>query len=256
MDERQAILTRLGELSRSLGAVERDFVVLAEGNTSTRVDGETFFVKASGAQLGRAAPESFVEVRFAPILAMLDGPDLDDDAVKAGMQAARVKSEAGRPSIETFLHALALTTGGARWVGHTHPTAVNAVLCSTQPRALVEGHVFPDAIVVYGPHPVYVPYLDPGLPLARAVRDALVAHIGVQGEPPKAIFLQNHGMIALGQTPEEVENITTMAVKSARVLVGTFSLGGPRYMEPEHVARIHNRPDELIRRERLGGREG
>jgi rhamnose utilization protein RhaD (predicted bifunctional aldolase and dehydrogenase) len=255
MDERQAILDRLGGLSRSLGVVERDFVVLAEGNTSTRVDGETFFVKASGAQLGQAAPESFVEVRFAPILAMLDGPDLDDEAVKAGMQAACVKPDAGRPSIETFLHALALTTGGARWVGHTHPTAVNQVLCSTQPRALVEGHVFPDAIVVFGPHPVYVPYLDPGLPLAQAVRDALVAHIRQEGEPPKAIFLQNHGMIALGQTPQEVENITTMAVKAARVLVGTFALGGPRYMEADHVARIHSRPDEVIRRKKLGRKD-
>jgi rhamnose utilization protein RhaD (predicted bifunctional aldolase and dehydrogenase) len=255
MHERQALLARLGELSRSLGAGDRDFVVLAEGNTSTRVDGETFFVKASGAQLGRAVPESFVAVRFAPILAMLDGPDRDDAAVKAGIQAACVKSDAGRPSIETFLHALALTTGGARWVGHTHPTAVNAVLCSAQPQALVDGHVFPDAIVVYGPHPLYVPYLDPGLPLARAMRHALVAHIDRHGEPPKAVFLQNHGMIALGQTPEEVENITIMAVKSARVLVGTYALGGPRYMEPEHVARIHNRPDELIRRNKLGGKD-
>jgi hypothetical protein len=49
-----------------------------------------------------------------------------------------------------------------------------------------------------------------------------------------------------------VEGITAMMVKTARVLLGTFALGGPRFLSQEHVDRIHTRPDEIYRRQRLG----
>ena len=66
--------------------------------------------------------------------------------------------------------------------------------------------------------------------------------------------MQNHGLIALGNTAGQVENITAMAVKTARVLLGTFALGGPRFMTAEAVARIHTRPDEQYRRLEWGGK--
>jgi hypothetical protein len=43
-----------------------------------------------------------------------------------------------------------------------------------------------------------------------------------------------------------------MAVKAARVLAGTYALGGPRFMTVHDVARIHTRPDEEIRRQQIG----
>jgi ribulose-5-phosphate 4-epimerase/fuculose-1-phosphate aldolase len=67
------------------------------------------------------------------------------------------------------------------------------------------------------------------------------------GEAPKVIHMQNHGMIALGRTAQQVANITAMAVKTARILAGTFAMGGPRFMTTEAVARIHTRPDEHYR---------
>ena len=40
------------------------------------------------------------------------------------------------------------------------------------------------------------------------------------GEVPKVVLLQNHGLIALGKSPSEVENITAMAVNwQAAVIV-------------------------------------
>jgi hypothetical protein len=44
-----------------------------------------------------------------------------------------------------------------------------------------------------------------------------------------------------------VANITAMAVKAARILAGTYAMGGPRFMTPQAVARIHTRPDEHYR---------
>ena len=66
------------------------------------------------------------------------------------------------------------------------------------------------------------------------------------------IVMQNHGMVALGRTAEEVENITAMMVKTARVLLGAYAVGGPRFLTSDNVDRIHTRPDEAYRRKLLG----
>jgi ribulose-5-phosphate 4-epimerase/fuculose-1-phosphate aldolase len=83
------------------------------------------------------------------------------------------------------------------------------------------------------------------------VREVLDRHIDGRGEPPKAVYLQNHGLIALGEHAIEVENIVAMAVKTCRILLGTYALGGPNFMKPKAVARIHTRPDEDRRRAKL-----
>jgi hypothetical protein len=45
-----------------------------------------------------------------------------------------------------------------------------------------------------------------------------------------------------------------MYVKTARVLLGTYAMGGPRFLSPGHVARIHTRPDEHYRQRQIGGK--
>ena len=246
------ILSQLVTLSRHLGDPANDYVILGEGNTSARADEETFWIKASGRQMDGIGADDFVRVRFAPVLRLLEVSDLGDGDVKAGLEAARVDPAAtARPSVETVLHALTLQLESVSFVGHTHPTAVNAILCSQRAEEAIVGRIFPDEIVVCGPAPIYVPYTDPGLPLARAVRDALQVHLTEWGEAPKVILMQNHGLIALGRTAQEVENISAMYVKTARVIVGTYGLGGPRSLSVEAVERIHTRPDELYRRLKL-----
>jgi rhamnose utilization protein RhaD (predicted bifunctional aldolase and dehydrogenase) len=150
------------------------------------------------------------------------------------------------------LHALALQLEGVNFVGHTHPTAVNAILCSQKAKEAIAGRLFPDEIVYCGPAPVYIPYIDPGVPLARAVRDEIDCYLDEYRETPKVILMQNHGLIALGKTASEVENITAMYVKTARVILGAYALGGLHFLSQEDVARIHTRPDELYRRREWG----
>jgi rhamnose utilization protein RhaD (predicted bifunctional aldolase and dehydrogenase) len=190
-----------------------------------------------------------VRVRFDRALALLEQDDISDDAVKEGLEATKVDpSVSVRPSVETVLHALALQLEGINFVGHTHPTAINAVLCSQQGEEAASGRLFPDHIVYCGPASVYIPYTDPGVPLARAVRDGIDRYIDAHREIPKVVLMQNHGLIALGRTAQQVEDITAMAVKAARVLLGTYGLGGPRFFTEQNVKRIHTRPDELYRR--------
>jgi len=247
------ILEQLVTMSSKLGDPALDYVILGEGNTSARADADTFWAKASGVELHTIKASGFVRVRFDRVLALLEADDLGDEDVKVGLGAAKVDpAVTARPSVETVLHALALQLEGVNFVGHTHPTAVNAILCSQKAEQAIAGRLFPDEIVYCGPAPVYVPYTDPGLPLARKVRDLMAQYIEEYHEVPKVILMQNHGLIALGRTAQQVENITAMAVKAARVLLGTYILGGPHFLSPQNVQRIHTRPDELYRRKVLG----
>jgi rhamnose utilization protein RhaD (predicted bifunctional aldolase and dehydrogenase) len=248
-------LTELVELSKALGNPGRDLVVLGEGNTSTLVDGERFVVKASGTSLAGAAPESFVELRLQATLGLLALDSPTDAELLEGLMAART-DEGPRPSIEAVMHALSLTEGGARFVGHTHPTAVNAILCSNRAEALVAGAIFPDQVVVCGREALLVAYADPGLPLAHALREGLREYRGRTGTTPKTVYLRNHGMLALGQSAAEVDQITTMATKAARILAGALSLGEPVYLSATHADRIEARPDEHHRRRMLRDRGG
>lgn len=249
------ILEQLVTMSRNLGDPSLDYVMLGEGNTSARADAETFFVKASGAPMRTLEPKNLVRVRFDRILELLKSDSLSDADIRKGLESARVDpEEKAMPSVETFLHALVLQLDEVQFVGHTHPTAVNSILCSKYVVEAVTGRLFPDHIVYCGPASVYVPYTDPGLPLANAVRRGIVEFGEKWGRAPKLIMMQNHGCIALGRSAADVENITAMAVKAARVLLGAYAAGGPNFLTLEQVQRIDTRKDEQYRKSIWGTR--
>ncbi|WP_419818228.1 class II aldolase/adducin family protein [Glaciibacter flavus] len=242
-------------LSHELGDPVRDWAILAEGNVSVAAPDETMYVKASGVSMATASIADYVHVSLGPILGLLDNPVTNDETVGSVLMAARTSGSAKRPSVEAILHAVCIHVGGARFVGHTHPTAVNSLLCSTQADALVAGGLFPDQIVVLGQHQLLIPYTDPGLPLARLVRERLQEFMAKYGSCPKVIYLVNHGMFALGQTAEEVSQITHMAAKSARILAGALAVGAPIHLSARDAERIDTRPDELLRRAALAANQ-
>jgi rhamnose utilization protein RhaD (predicted bifunctional aldolase and dehydrogenase) len=247
------ILERLVALSNTLGAYDNDLSILGEGNTSACADEASFYVKSSGSELRTITAEGFCRCAFDRVLPLVDAGDLDDAAVKAALQAAKVDPEApGHPSVETLLHGLCLRLPGVNFVGHTHPTAINALTCSVGFERAFSGRLFPDEIVMCGPATVRVPYTDPGIPLARKTQECIAAYVARWDEQPRVIVIQNHGLIALGRTPEQVENVTRMAVKAARIQLGTYAAGGPRFLSEHEIARIHTRPDEHLRRAKLG----
>jgi rhamnose utilization protein RhaD (predicted bifunctional aldolase and dehydrogenase) len=237
-------------LSHHLGEEQREYAIIGEGNTSARTPSGSILIKSSGSSLRTLAPDQVVEVDARAVTAPLGSPNdapLDDAGVKRVLGAARCDPDSAWPSIETFFHALLYELTDAMFIGHTHPVAVNAVLCSQRAHDITR-HIMPDVIVVCGLHAVFVPYIDPGLALAREIGARTRAFSEAHGEAPRTIYLQNHGLIALGQTPRQVQNITAMAVKHAKVLAATYSLGGPRFLNDADNARIESRPDEDVRR--------
>lgn len=253
-NDTDAVLDRLHRLAHWLGSSDHDFSILAEGNVSASVgeDKSTFWLKASGCMMGTMRRDQFVLMDTPRSLAILDQEILTDTQIKDLLRGARVNPEDPlHPSVEAALHAVCLTEGGAKVVGHTHPTAWLSVLCSEKAEEAIAGRIFPDEIVVCGPSVCFVPYVDPGPPLAKACREAILAYKAEWGEAPKVLLLRNHGLFALGKDADEVERITQMSVKVARALIGAYALGGPRFLSPENVARIHTRPDEHFRQKML-----
>jgi rhamnose utilization protein RhaD (predicted bifunctional aldolase and dehydrogenase) len=256
MPNYKEVLNQLIALSRSLGAPARDLVILGEGNASAKVDEEVFLVKASGEELGTASERSFVAVSQPLVLRAFNLETVDDESVRSVLVEAKIHPEGtALPSVETFLHAYLLSLPGIQFVAHTHPAAINAILCSVNSREAVRGRLFPDEIVCCGPAVCYVEYADPGIPLARQLRRRVEEFIDEHNMPPKVVLMENHGLIACGLTSRDIETITSMYVKVARVLLGTFSLGGPRFLSHENVYRIHTRPDEHYRQKQLAGKE-
>jgi rhamnose utilization protein RhaD (predicted bifunctional aldolase and dehydrogenase) len=253
----EMIRRELVDLSRELGEPAHDYVILGEGNTSARVDEQTFLVKASGTELRTLGPDQVLRVGFAACNALIGGPALTDDQIKDGLLAAVVDGPAGvRPSIETLMHAALLQMDGVRFVGHTHPTVVNAIACSGRFGADLTRRLFPDHVVVCGASAALVPYVDPGMPLAHAVVASATDYQQAYGEPPKTLFLKNHGLIALGRSARQAAQVTHMTAKALRILLGTYAAGGPDFMPDAEVARIAGRDDEHYRQAVLDRRRG
>jgi hypothetical protein len=57
--------------------------------------------------------------------------------------------------------------------------------------------------------------------------------------------------VAFGSTAQEALNITLIADKWARILLGTNFFGGPNYLLGEQVKRFAERLDEKLRQEQL-----
>jgi len=261
-------LEPLLKLAHELGSEARKLAILGEGNVSMRAQlalsqthagaeageaGGTFFVKASGSSLDTLAPEGLTECRPGGLIDALDSEGMGDAEVEAALLASRVAGEAARkPSVEAMFHAWLLTLPGVNFVGHTHPVAVNAILCSERAQGFATRRLFPDEIVCCGAASALVPYVDPGLKLAQEIRRAVLAFVEKHGTAPRVILLENHGLIALGATAPAVLAATLMATKAAEIFLGAAALGGPRFLSAEQVARIAGRPDEHYREKVLG----
>jgi rhamnose utilization protein RhaD (predicted bifunctional aldolase and dehydrogenase) len=241
------------KLSLDLGREDRGLAILGEGNTSCRLDADTFLIKASGSSLANLREEQLVVCKFSVLLPLLKADNVSDSEMEKALLASRVDANAPKPSIEALFHAYLLSLPDIEVVGHTHPLAINQILCAGDElghKFAVERR-FPDEIVCCGAKSVLAPYADPGAPLSRAIALETDKFITAENRPPRTILLQNHGLIALGASMGAVLATTLMAEKAAQIFVGALSLGKCTTLSPTNIARIDSRPDEHYRQRML-----
>lgn len=249
------ILKDLAGMTRFFGEPQREFVIIGEGNTSARQDERSFWVKASGQSMASITPEGFVRVQLAPMLDMIAHPPQSREELDSLMQEAVEPSRlvALRPSIEAAFHALLLHLCGVRYVAHTHPISILQVMCSPLAQQFAAERRFPDEVVLCGPESVFVPYADPGIPLAAAMQAPVQAYMEKHGEAPKVLLLENHGLVTLGNSTLEAINLTLMSVKAAQIFLGAAALGAARPLPASEVQHLYRRPDEIYRRRQFAG---
>jgi rhamnose utilization protein RhaD (predicted bifunctional aldolase and dehydrogenase) len=243
-EQRDALL----KLSHELGREDRGWAILGEGNASTRIDSESFLVKASGCSLGTLRKEDVVQCKALQLLSLLERRSATDREVDSALHACRIGEDAKKPSVEAVFHAYLLSLPGIAFVGHTHAPAVNKVLCSRRAKEFASKRIFPDEVVCCGSESVFIPYTDPGLKLAQAVKKTTESYYKRKRCYPRVIVLQNHGIITIGGTTQAVLAAMMMAEKAASIWIGSAALGGPVFMTKQQVDRIASRQDEEVRR--------
>ena len=209
----------LVKLSRFYGS-DPEFVLAGGGNTSVKV-GDRLFVKGSGHALATIPAEGFVEMDRNQLAALLNRT-LSEDRMqreaefKAATLAARIHPEKNqRPSVEALLHHLMPGV----YVVHTHSTLVNMITCSTKGTELAR-RLAGDVI--------WIPEVDPGFILSQELRRALDAFRNATGRNcPRAVLMQNHGLVICGDTPEEIRSHTEWLVATVRTQLASAGSGSP-----------------------------
>jgi rhamnose utilization protein RhaD (predicted bifunctional aldolase and dehydrogenase)/NAD(P)-dependent dehydrogenase (short-subunit alcohol dehydrogenase family) len=215
-------LESLVKLSRFYGS-DPEFVLAGGGNTSVKV-GDRLFVKGSGHALATIPPEGFVELDRKQLEALLNST-LSQERMqreaefKAATLAARIYPEKNqRPSVEALLHHLM----PGQYVVHTHSTLVNMVTCC------VKG---PELARQLASDVVWIPEVDPGYLLSRTLWQALQAYRKAAGRDcPRAVLMQNHGLVISGDTPAEIRSHTDWLVQTLQenlAASGTAPAFGP-----------------------------
>lgn len=190
-------LEKITALSVRYGSDPR-FVLAGGGNTSFK-DEQFLYVKPSGIALKDLTPGDWVKMDRAKIRSIFAGslPAGVREREAAAKQRLLDAVESGRrPSVEAPLHELIPFA----YVVHLHPAAVNGMTCAANGGTAC-AELFPGAL--------WVPYVDPGYTLAKKVAEVLAQYQAAGGKSPSLIFLQNHGVFAGADTPEEIDAIYT-----------------------------------------------
>ena len=204
-------LQELIEISRFYGN-NKDFVIAGGGNTSYKND-TCLWVKASGTTLGAITENGFAVLDRSRLSVIStkqysENSDQREQEVKTDLMRASVYPEKQlRPSVETSMH----NAIQYKFVVHTHPTIVNALLCSQQGEA--------KAKALFGDEAVFIPYTDPGYVLSKKVETELVAYRKKFGKEPHIILLQNHGIFVSADTTDEIRSIYDQVTSKIGALI-------------------------------------
>jgi rhamnose utilization protein RhaD (predicted bifunctional aldolase and dehydrogenase)/NAD(P)-dependent dehydrogenase (short-subunit alcohol dehydrogenase family) len=230
-----ALLAEATALARRFG-LDPEFSRGGGGNASAKADG-VLYIKPSGVPLATLETSDLLPLDMDPLLRLLhgEGPAAIEgglDPVGETAAAALLRDPAGRrPSVELLFHAFL----PQRIVLHTHPVLLNAVTCASDGEAL--------AARLFGDRAVWVPYTDPGLPLARAIVAARQAAEARTGRPAPAITLmQNHGLIVAADTASEIEELSAWLVSAVHAALAA----APELVPASGPTAPANRPRSLV----------
>lgn len=200
-------LDELIRISRFYGS-NTDYVIAGGGNTSYK-EKDRIWVKASGISLANIDENGFVCMSRSGLNKIAlstyeTDPARREAQIKHDLQKAVTGDDTKRPSVEISLHNLI----NYPFIVHTHPTIVNALLCSVNARSETE--------MLFGQDVLFVEYSDPGYTLFRKTESELNRYRATMGTEPAIVFLQNHGMIIGSRNLQEINSLSDKIDKAIR----------------------------------------
>ncbi|MEI8234181.1 MAG: class II aldolase/adducin family protein [Verrucomicrobiota bacterium] len=236
MSELFPMSNALLELAHWAGNHPARLVLGSEGAVAATLPGGLFAVSAAHTSLARLEAGSLVGFDLAKTQALLALEDLPPEA----LAGARTNPAAPAPSADALAFADLFAFDGVHFALHTQPIPINQIACSPRARQFTDRRNLPEEILACGQASVLVPFMPPGLALAKEIRHRIALWRDRYKSVPKLILIQNHGMIALGATAAEVQNVTELAVKYAEIFVGAAMLGGPEFLKPNYITQIES----------------
>jgi NAD(P)-dependent dehydrogenase (short-subunit alcohol dehydrogenase family)/rhamnose utilization protein RhaD (predicted bifunctional aldolase and dehydrogenase) len=140
-----------------------------------------------------------------------------EEEFKSAVMASRLAPEKGqRPSVEALLHHLM----PRQFVVHTHSTLVNMLTCCTKGKQL--------ARELLGDQMIWIPEVDPGFVLSQMLEKALADYKAATGRDcPRAILMQNHGLVIAGDTPDEIRKNTDWVISTLQEHLAKTTAANP-----------------------------
>lgn len=204
-------LAELIAVSRQYGK-DKSFVIAGGGNTSFK-DDKHIWIKASGAALETIDENGFVCLSREKLKIVSSKIYSQDSAqreaeVKADLAAAIDSEGNNRPSVETSMHEII----DYPFVVHTHPTLVNALMCSNNALSVCQE--------LFGDQALFIPYTDPGYILFKKVETEISGFTAKFGKAPQIIFLENHGIFVAAKRVAEIDEIYASVIEKINQKIG------------------------------------
>jgi rhamnulose-1-phosphate aldolase/alcohol dehydrogenase len=169
-------------------------------------------VKGSGTDLATIGRPGFTGLRLHDLAVLEKRDEMSDEDMMVFLRAGMLDGREPAPSVETPLHSML----PYRFVVHTHDFATQALTDTTRPEANVR-----EAL---GDEAVYLDYVRPGFPLARAV-----ARLGRLRENARGLVLGRHGLIAWGDSARECYESLVRLINRAEGFVASRGGAGKRF---------------------------
>jgi len=205
-------IKELVRISQSYGS-NPVYVIAGGGNTSYK-DDDHLWIKASGTSLATITEEGFAKMD-RHCLKKISEKSYSSDPLK---REAEIKEELHRcidgpknkrPSVETSLHNLIEKA----FVVHTHPTLVNALMCSV--------HAHEKTKTLLGDEALFVEYTDPGYILFKLVEKRIGEYKKQFAKEPAIILLENHGVFVSADTPGEIDRLYAYISEKLSAMIST-----------------------------------
>jgi len=210
-------------------------VLWDEGACAVR-SGANLMVSRRGAYLTALTAGDMVEMDLVKTTELMSLDAVSDE----DLAEVQVGATTLRPALDAILFAYLFSLDDTKYAVHVQPVEINQIIGSPRARQFAERRTIAHEVISRGVSSLLVTYADPGVPLAKEVKRKLALWRDRYKVMPRLLLIQNHGMIVMGNSQEEILRVAEMTLKSAQIFIGAAVMGGPAFLTPDNVLHLEN----------------